>query len=87
MTNFQEEYDKRLRRVAGVTDDSLKVETELDKTEGYWEGYCDTCQYYNEGTTFVRIRVYEEDDHYTAVATKDFNDMGELIRALDAVEL
>jgi len=87
MTNFNEEYEKRLRRVAGVTDDGLSVEIVLDVSEGYWDGYCETCEYWNEGKPFARVRVFDPEERYTEVAKIDFEDMGELIRALDAVEL
>lgn len=98
MAGFEEEYNKRLRRVAGIFDDSVRVEIEGDVTEGYWEGYCETCQYYNEGTPFIKIvKVIEEEIEYgwregsftseTKHEVARFDDMGELIRKLDEIDL
>jgi hypothetical protein len=97
MGNFQEDYNKRLRRVAGIFDDTVEVRVEGDVTEGYWEGYCETCQYYNEGTPYIKIvKVVEEirqdyrGNDYSSERTYEvarFDDMGELIRRLDAVDL
>ena len=78
MGSFKEDYDKRLRRVCGVTDDTLRVE-ETSRT--VYGGYCETCAYEEE---LIEINVW---DGRTKVATKDFYDMGELIRAMDKVTL
>lgn len=82
MSSFEEDYNKRLRRVAGLEDDTIEVRAASDSEDGYWEGYCETCQYWNEGKTFVKI---QRMDTYEVLST--FEDMGDLIRALDAVEL
>lgn len=84
MTSFEEEYNKRLRRVAGIDDDSLRVEVTSGVGEGYWEGGCETCEYYNEGDPFVRVTVFED---YSIVSTKEYYDMGQLIREMDKIEL
>ena len=86
MTSFEEEYNKRLRRVAGVTDDTYSVEVNMEVTEGGWTGGCETCEWYEEGKAFVVVRVYSV-EAYSTIASVEFDDMGELIRALDAVEL
>lgn len=97
MAGFEEEYNKRLRRVAGIFDDSVRVEIEGDVTEGYWEGYCETCQYYQEGTPFIKIVRVIEEPYTNYLGEEDvlerreeiarFDDMGELIRKLDEIDL
>lgn len=78
--SFQEEYEKRLRRVCGVTDDSLDVYCSANA----WTEYsgCDTC---GGGTNFdITVSVFES---RKIIASTTFTDLGDLIRALDAVEL
>jgi hypothetical protein len=78
MGSFKEEYDKRLRRICNVTDDTLRV-TEDSKT--VYEGYCETCRYSEE---VIEINVWNGN---TVVTSRQFYDMGELIRAMDRVTL
>ena len=86
MSNFETEYYQRLRRVAGITDDSVQIELESGQNDGYWAGGCETCNFYIEGEPYVKIvRIY--DGYPYSEDLKSFGDMGELIRALDAVEL
>lgn len=86
MSNFEEEYKKRLRRVAGITDDSVDIVVESGTTEGGWSGGCETCDYFMEGEPFVKIVAKSESWPFRSEKVT-FEDMGELIRALDAVEL
>lgn len=83
MSDFQEEYYQRLRRVGGIYDDSVAVKVESGQEDGSWSGGCETCNFYMEGAPYVKIfAVYP---YYKELAS--FEDMGELIRALDNVEL
>jgi hypothetical protein len=80
--SFKEEMDKRLRRLCRVTNDSLEVvlvEKLGIKTE--WAGY--SCEW-SEGTFEAVIRVLNGRE---VVGTETFKDLGELMRALDEVEL
>jgi len=86
MSNFEEEYYKRIRRVAGIYDDTTLVELESGEDDGYWSGGCETCNFYIEGEPFVKIIEIHTDYPYRTERAS-FSDMGELIRALDAVEL
>jgi hypothetical protein len=79
MGTFKEDYDKRLRRVCGVSDDSLKV---VEDSETVYGGYCETCWYEDE---FVTVTVYAEDG--SELAKESFYYMEDLIAALDQVEL
>jgi hypothetical protein len=77
--NFKEEYEARLRRLAGVTDDSLPVEVVDDIRYG---GYCETCSY-EETVFFVRVsKGYNEH-----ARSEDFTGMSDIISALSEVEL
>ena len=87
MSNFEEEYNKRLRRVAGITDDSVTVQVESGQEEGRWSGGCETCAFYMEGEPFVRIVELNSERYPFRAEKASFSDMGELIRALDEVEL
>lgn len=79
MGTFQDDLDKRLRRVCGVTDDTLRVE---QSTETIGGGYCETCWWEDE---VIRVSVYGVDGK--VVAEQDFDELGELMRAVDEVEL
>ena len=79
MGTFKEEYDKRLRRLCGVTDDTLNV---VEDSETVYGGYCETCWYEEE---VVTVTVYDAD--HKQVAKQQFYDASDLIRALDEVEL
>jgi hypothetical protein len=88
--SFQEDFNKRLRRLNGVTDDTTIVSTYEDTGVSY-EGYCETCSY-TVGTYEFVVTIYERDeDRYGSmgkvVARSTYGDMGELIRDLDSVEL
>jgi hypothetical protein len=83
MAKFSEEFDQRLRRVCGITDDSLKVWYESDFDAPTFNG-CDTCNYGgDEGRSYITVRV-EDPNRYIV---REFGDMGELMRELDAVAL
>lgn len=79
MGTFQEDMDKRLRRLCGVTDDSLKVTQDSKTISG---GYCETCWYEDE---VIEVAVF--DDQGKEVASTQYYDLGDLMRALDEVEL
>lgn len=86
MSNFEEEYKKRLRRVVGIFDDTVEIEVRSGTEDGYWDGFCETCEYWNEGEPFVKIYARTSEDSYLTEKAS-FRDMGELIRALDEIEL
>jgi len=87
--SFKEEMDKRLRRICGVTDDSLVVVMNTaTETITEWAGY--SCEYTdtNSWTVVKVIKTLHEPTRWTeTVAEKKFSDLGELMRALDEVEL
>lgn len=86
MRNFEDEYKKRLRRVAGITDDTVEIVVESGTEEGIWSGGCETCAFYTEGGPFVKIVAIYPKYPFRAERVS-YEDMGELIRALDAVDL
>lgn len=73
MNAWEKEYERRLRRVAGVTDDTVNVYVESRA----WPigGGCETCGFEAE----VEIAVWAGNAH------KDFDDIGALMRALAGV--
>lgn len=82
MNSWQTEYERRLRRVAGVTDDSLtvRVETENEKT---WYGGCDTCGGYTISTW---VKIYVGNTWTESWSASGEGAFGDLIRALAEVE-
>lgn len=86
MVNFEEEYYKRIRRVAGIYDDTAVVVLESGTDDGYWSGGCETCNFYIDGEPYVKI-IQKFDGYPYRTERASFSDMGELIRALDEVEL
>lgn len=82
--SFQEEFDQRLRRVCGVTDDSMTVTYREDERREY-SGYCSTCAF-EEIIKFIEVTVWA-DNGRNVYATKRFDELGEMMRALDEVEL
>ena len=82
--NFKAEYERRLRRVCGVTDDTLNV---TEDSETRYGGGCNTCAY--EYTVIV-VTVFSGDKDYstakTTVATMEFSGMGKLMRALTEIK-
>lgn len=83
MSNFQEEFNKRLRRVCGVTDDSRLVtyetRTELNTVEH-------TMGQYTTANSSITVYVWL-DDGYHIEAFHEFNDLGELMRAIEEVDI
>lgn len=76
--SFQKEFERRLRRVAGQTDDTVDVSYEVEKEDGYGGG-CDTCGYgRDDGRAYVTV--YAGYGH-----TREFEDLGEMMREMDAV--
>lgn len=88
MPSFSEEFDQRLRRVCGVTDDSRAVSYVNEFDKAYFQG-CETCGYGgDDDRTYVTVTVAGPQPHpWTGGISKEFGDLGELMRALDAVEL
>jgi hypothetical protein len=84
MASFQEEFDKRLRRVCGVTDDSLRVSYWEYVHDSGWSGHpYDT----NHGASY-EIEVSVEVDRKTHnIIHKKFTSLGELMSKMDEVEL
>ena len=79
MGSFKEDYDKRLRRLCGVTDDTLRVSEDSETVYG---GYCETCRYEEQ---VIIISVCNSDR--VVIGRRQFYDMGELVRAMDEVTL
>lgn len=77
--NFKEEYEARLRRLAGVTDDSRSVEVTIDGETG---GGCDTCGY---GGSEVSIEIWVSGGGYRTY--EGSGAFGDLMRDLQEVEL
>lgn len=77
--NFKEEYEARLRRLAGVTDDSLEVVVE-DDTRYY--GGCETCSW-DETVFFVKV-LKGRNEH---ARSEDYTGMGDIINAISEVDL
>jgi hypothetical protein len=89
MPSFSEEFDKRLRRVCGVTDDSRAVSYESEFEKSSFQG-CDTCGYGGDNDrTYVTVTVEgpAPANSWSGRIYKEFGDLGELMRALDAVVL
>jgi hypothetical protein len=86
--SFSEEFDKRLRRVCDVTDDNRVVRYEVEFEKAYFTG-CDTCGYGgDDDRTYVTVHVEgPEGSQWRDRVSREFPDMGSLMRALDAVEL
>lgn len=83
--SFQKEFEQRLRRVIGLEDDSVDVIYKLDESEPGWSG-CDTCGYGgDEARSWVEVWAY--DSKTKQGYSKEFGDLGEMMRAMDAVEL
>ena len=88
MGNYEDEFKQRLRRVCGVTDDTADVTYELDSEEGY--GGCDTCGYGGSSDrAYVEVIVHKYGGRKadTIYERREFEDLGELMRALEEVEL
>lgn len=72
MSTWQDEYERRLRRVVGVTDDSVAVSVD---TEIEYMGGCETCAW--EQTVIVVT---------AGRNTRQFTDLGDLMREVDGVD-
>jgi hypothetical protein len=86
VAGFEEEYQRRLRRVGGVYDNSLKVWVESGEDDGYWSGGCETCEFYIDGGPYVKVFVDSKISWEIKREIARFSDMGELIRELDSVD-
>lgn len=79
---FKEEYEARLRRLAGVTDDSLPVSVEQDTV---YYGGCETCSW--EETVFY-VKVRRNDWTWNEHArSENYTGMADIINAISEVEL
>lgn len=91
MSNFQEEMNKRLRRVCGITDDSLRVTFHEHLEDSYWSGDPDDT---NHGATYyIEVIVWTHNDTSHPRRFKDrevttrFLGLSDLMVALEKVEL
>lgn len=76
--NWKKDFERRLRRVVGVTDDTVDVYYTVEKENGYGGG-CDTCGYgADDGRAYVSVSA--GGSHY-----REFEDLGALMRELDEV--
>lgn len=83
--SFQKEFEQRLRRVCGVSDDSLKVIFYEHLSDSNWSGYADDTDF---GATYeIEVVVYEVEYSNKRLASKKFTGTAEMIRALEQVEL
>lgn len=84
--SFKEDYDRLLRRVCGVTDDTLKVTEDSDIRYG---GGCETCAYEYQ---VVIVTVWKKGSSGTGwkkdtiEAEKEFDSWSTLINALDKID-
>lgn len=81
--SFQDEMDKRLRRLAGITDDEVRVVIREDVNVSS-SGGCDTCDYGREAEYSVEVTFYKGNQYLKYLS---FYDLGALIRDLDSVNL
>lgn len=70
MNAWEKEYERRLRRVAGVTDDTVQVY--VDSRAWVNGGGCETCG--SEAEVDITV--------WAGKVTRDFDDVGDLMRAL-----
>lgn len=93
MSKFQEEFDKRLRRVCGITDDTKRVRYDEYLDGGYQTCYnCDPGSYgsFDYGPSYkIEVSVFYEKGTYQVitVAQRTFDGMADLMRALDEVKV
>lgn len=91
--DWKTEFDARARRLLGVTRPEVKVTVSLScESRG-----CDTCgagEYhlvevtvYNPDEPLVMRRQFEEYRTGPKTASRPFDDMGEFLRAMEAVDL
>lgn len=87
MSSFQEEFDKRMRRVCGVTDDTLPVTHDEDLRDGSWSG--DPYDTAWPAEYEITIAVHRKNGKYSmeTVASKTFSRLDEFLNAVMAVEL
>jgi hypothetical protein len=84
MSSFQEDMDKRMRRVCGVVDDSLKVAFYEHLSDSNWSGYADDTDF---GASYeIEVVVYEEDG-IKRLGSVTFSSLYYFIHALEGVEL
>lgn len=89
--SFKDEMDKRLRRLCGVTDDTLEIVIDTaSETITHWQHM--SCEY-TETNSWTVVKVMKYYDRKNSpywrdvVAEVKFDDLGALMRALDEVEL
>lgn len=83
MSTFQEDMDKRMRRICGVTDDSLKVAFYERLSDSNWSGYADDTDF---GASYeIEVVVYE--DKIKRLGSVTFSSLYYFIQALENVEL
>lgn len=88
MTTFQEDYERRLRALLEVPTDALEVFIDTSYEGGGQVG-CDTCGDWANPSIEIeaRWRVLSPTGKRVArFSSKSFEELGELIRALDEVE-
>lgn len=74
---FQVEFEKRLRRVLGVTDDSVSVYYESEVLD------IPVFDTFNPDASYSESRIIVS----SGIKSKTFGDLSELMRELDKVEL
>lgn len=83
MRSFQEDMDKRMRRICGISDDSLKVAFYEHLSDSNWSGYADDTDF---GASYeIEIVVFE--DGIKRLGSVTFTGLYSFIHALEQVEL
>jgi hypothetical protein len=88
MTTFQEDYERRLRALLKVPKDALDVFLDTSYEGGGPVG-CDTCCDWADPSIALEARWRElspAGKRVARFASRSFEELGELIRALDAVD-
>jgi len=87
MSDFQREFDQRMRRVCGVTDDSFPVRYDEEIREGFWSG--DPYDTAWPAEYEINVYVWKQVGTYKieTVGQKTFSEMSDFLNAVMAVEL
>lgn len=87
MSDFQKEFDQRLRRICGVTDDKLYVKYDEEIRDSMWSG--DPMDTMWPAEYEIDVYVYKEVGTYKTdlVAQRTFSRMDDFLNAVMAVEL
>lgn len=87
MNDFQKEFDQRMRRICGVTNDYYPVKYDEEVRDGYWSGDPFDTQWPAEYE--INVYVWKEVGTYKRepLGQKTFSGMSDFLNAIMAVEL